>query len=115
MNPNIKQIGTRLELAHEAKYSAAAMAKICGVSVRTLHRHFMKSTGKNSRTWLLEQRQHYAVKLLSEGSPVKEVAARLGYKQQTNFTRQFKFKTGASPSMKIPPLNPNKTQPSVND
>jgi len=38
-----------------------AGAKNCGVSVRTLHRHFLQHTGKNTKTWLDEQRQLFDV------------------------------------------------------
>ena len=99
MNTRLKHIHNWAELAKEAKWSAAALAKKCGVSVRTLHRHFQKQTRNNTKSWLAEQRHRRAVELLCGGSSIKETAFRVGYKQPTNFTRQYKNLCGASPSM----------------
>jgi len=74
----------------------------CGVSVRTLHRHFLKHLGKNTKTWLAEQRQHNALELLCNGSSIKETATCLGYKQPNNFTRHYKSQTGICPSRQSP-------------
>jgi transcriptional regulator GlxA family with amidase domain len=97
-NSRLKHIQNWPELAREAQWSASALAKQCGVSVRTLHRHFLRHTGKNTRTWLDEQRQRDARELICDGSSIKETAACLGYKQQTNFTRHYKHQTGHCPS-----------------
>ena len=78
------------------------MAKLCGVSTRTLHRHCLKHLGTNTKTWLAEQRQRDAHELLCDGSSIKETAACLGYKQATNFTRQFKNHTGINPTQPPP-------------
>jgi AraC-like DNA-binding protein len=98
MNSKLKYIENWPELAREAKWSAAALAKLCNVSARTLHRHFVKRIGKNTKTWLAEQRQRQAIELLREGSSVKEASIFLGYKQQTNFARRYKYETGSCPS-----------------
>ena len=99
VNTKLNHIQNWPELAREVKWSALALAKKCGVSVRTLHRHFLQHMGKNTKTWLAEQRQHNALELLCDGSSIKETAACLGYKQQTNFTRQYKCQTGVCPSL----------------
>jgi transcriptional regulator GlxA family with amidase domain len=52
MNGRLHQIQNWSELAHEAKWSAAALAKKCGVSLRTLERHFLKAMGRRPQTWL---------------------------------------------------------------
>ena len=93
------------KLAQEAKWSASALAKMCGFSKDTLRRYFLKQTNKTPRVWLAEQRQHQAIELLRDGSTVKETATCLGYKQQTNFTRAFKEFWGVCPSLQ-PPTNP---------
>ncbi|MDR3457139.1 MAG: helix-turn-helix transcriptional regulator [Verrucomicrobiae bacterium] len=97
-NSRLKEIQNWPQLACDAKWSASVLANMCGVSVRSLHRHFLKQIGKNIKTWLAEQRQQTAIELLRDGSSIKETAACLGYKQQTNFTRQFKCQTGTCPS-----------------
>jgi AraC-like DNA-binding protein len=104
MNTKLNTIQNWPELARQAKWSASTLAKLCGVSVRTLHRYFRQHMSKNTRTWLDEQRQHNAHALLCDGSSIKETAACLGYKQQSNFTRHYKQQTGFCPSQQ-PPAN----------
>jgi AraC-like DNA-binding protein len=115
MHKKLKDIENWDELAEHVKWSASALAKQCGISVRTLHRHFLKHLGKSTKTWLVEQRQLKAIELLSDGSSIKEIAASLGYKQQTNFTRQYKCQTGACPSLQLPPFAGRNAKPSSND
>jgi AraC family transcriptional activator FtrA len=102
MNPRLSHIQNWPDLARQAKWSASALANKCGVSMRTLHRHFLKHLGKNTKTWLAENRQRNAMDLLREGSSIKETAACLGYKQPNNFSRKYKSNTGMCPSMQLP-------------
>lgn len=104
MTTKLQNIHNWPELARQAQWSASALAKHCGVSVRTLHRHFLRHLGKNTRTWLDEQRQRTAHELLCDGSSGKETSACLGYKQQSSFSRHYKHKTGHCPSEQ-PPAN----------
>ncbi len=113
-NFRLKHIQNWPELARETKWSASALAKKCGVSVRTLHRHFLQHMGKNTKDWLAEQREHDALELLCDGSSIKETAACLGYKQPNNFTRHYKSRTGISPSRQSA-ANRVHTQLSAND
>jgi AraC-like DNA-binding protein len=99
MNTRLNQIQNWPELARQSNWSAAALAKTCDVSVRTLHRHFLKKMGKNTKSWLAEQRQRQAIELLHNGSTIKETASCLGYKQPTNFTRKYKNHWGICPSL----------------
>jgi len=102
MNSRLNQIQNWLDLSREAKWSVSSLAKHCGVSSDTLRRHFLKQMGKTTKAWLAEQRQHQAIELLRDGSTIKETAACLGYKQQTNFTRKFKAFWGTCPSLQAP-------------
>jgi len=86
------------DLACKAKWSASALAKSCRVSRDTLRLHFLKQMGKSPRAWLTENRQQQAIVLLRNGSSIKEAAACLGYRQQTNFARKFKIFWGFCPS-----------------
>jgi len=113
-NSRLKHIQNWPERARQVNWSAAALAKLCGVSVRTLHRHFLKELGRSTKIWLAEQRQLNALELLCDGSSIKETAACLGYKQQTNFTRKYKSETGICPSLQ-PPMAPKTTRLSAND
>jgi transcriptional regulator GlxA family with amidase domain len=99
---NLKRIQNWAELAQGAKWSAAALAKQCGVSVRILHRHFIKQTKQNTKTWLAEQRQLHAQEMLRNGFSIKQVAYHLGYKQQSNFSRKYKEFWGICPSRQTP-------------
>jgi len=93
------------KLARQANWSVSKLAREHNVSVRTLHRHFLKYIGRSTKLWLAEQRQQYALELMRHGYSIKETASRLGYKQSTNFTRQFKSHWGTCPSRNPPPLS----------
>lgn len=101
INSRLKHIQNWTELAREAEWSVSALAKLCGVYGETLRQYFLKHMGGSPGAWLAEQRQHYALELLRGGSSIKETAACLGYKQQTNFTRRFKEHWGACPSLPV--------------
>jgi len=102
LNTKLNHIQNWHELARQARWSASALAKQCGVSKDTLRRQFMKQFEKPPGAWLAEQRQRCAVDLLRAGFSVKETADCLGYKQQTNFTRKFKGFWGNCPSFRRP-------------
>jgi AraC-like DNA-binding protein len=102
MNSRLNHVQNWPELARQAKWSVTALAKQCNVSCDTLRRYFLKQMGKLPGEWLAEQRHHRALELLRGGSSVKETAACLGYKQQTNFTRKFKEDWGACPTLRGP-------------
>lgn len=102
MNTKLNQIQNWPELAREAKWSAATLARNCGVSLRTLQRHFLKEMGKSPRLWLAEQRQLEAIKVLKKCSCVKEAASNLGYKHTHHFSRDFKAHWGHCPTQATP-------------
>lgn len=98
MNRDLDKIEDWLGRAQQANWSCAELARLCGVSKETLRQYFIRQLGKPPGRWLAEQRQNHAVELLLAGASVKETALRLGYKQQTNFTRKFKKFWGNCPS-----------------
>lgn len=102
MNTALNHIQDWPELSCEAKWSASALAKKCGVSLRTLERHFREQFAECPRIWLAGQRQRLAIELLRDGSTVKEVAGQLGYKNQHHFSREFKRHIGHPPSQSSP-------------
>lgn len=83
-------------LGKQANWTASGLAKLCGVSVRTLERHFKSSVGKRPKKWLNEQRQRQAAVLLQNGCSPKETAAHLGYKGAAHFSSEFKKHWGYS-------------------
>ena len=80
--PNIKRIAALLRL-----------------SVRHFERLFKRETGQSVRSFLLATRMARAKRML-QGSPllVKEVAAALGYRDKSDFTRDFRKQCGFPPS-----------------
>jgi len=98
MSNRLEQIQNWPELAEQAQWSVSALAKKCGVSVRTLERHFIQQMGKSPKVWLTGQRQEQARKLLKGGWRVKEVANLLIYKHSSHFTNDFKQHWGQCPS-----------------
>lgn len=86
-----------LPLARQAGWSVAELARLCKVSRRTLHRHFVKTLDQTPQDWLAQQRHQQAVALLRDGSTVKEASALLDYQHATTFARQFKKMSGQCP------------------
>jgi len=85
-------------LAEEASYNAKKLAARCGVSRRQLERFMPQATGKTPQQWLNDLRQQKAFELIASGQSVKEVSIRLGYKQASHFSRDFKRFHGVPPS-----------------
>jgi AraC-like DNA-binding protein len=102
MNSLLNHIQNWPELAQQANWSASALAKLCGVSVRTLERHFLRLKGKRPKAWLAEQRQQQAVELFQDGSTVKEAASCLHYKHPSHLTNDFKKHWGNCPTKTLP-------------
>lgn len=83
--------------AVKANWSVKKLAKQCGISVRTLERHFQVETGLSPQKWLNNERQCRAIELLRDGSTIKETADVLGYKTQHALSRAFKKYYGVPP------------------
>jgi len=98
MNTRLKRVENWNELARKSNWSAGKLARICGVSLRTLQRHFLSNVGISPKSWLTEERQREAKRLITEGMSVKETAWRLGYRYAYNFSRNFKGRWGHSPT-----------------
>jgi len=98
MNTRLKHVENWAALAGKSNWSAGKLAKMCGVSLRTLQRHFQAKIGTSPKIWLSEQRQCEARRLIVEGISVKETAWILGYRHAYNFSRGFKKQWGRSPT-----------------
>ena len=99
-----------LELAQKVGWSSSALAKKAGVSLRTLERCFHLEMGQCPQCWLNAERLRLAREWLMDGSLVKEVAARLGFKTPEHFARLFKQQHGHPPSrhaVQVPSVHQN--------
>ena len=106
MNSRLLHIQNWPELAQQANWCVAALARLCGVSVKTLERHFHKNMGTTVKALLVEQRQHRAIELLRDGSSVKETASQLGYSYAHHFSREFKKHYGCCPTTQMASTKP---------
>jgi AraC-like DNA-binding protein len=97
MSKRLKNVANWTELAPKANWSVKNLAKLCGISERTLEQYFLKNMGKSPKEWLVEQRCSWAITFLRDGSSVKETAAHLGYKYANHFSREFKRHYGFTP------------------
>lgn len=76
----------------------ASVAADLGLSPRTLQRHLEKE-GSSFSDILDDLRKRAAIRAVEEGQcDLKDLAARLGYSQQSTFTRAMLRWTGATPS-----------------
>lgn len=76
---------------------AARLAELLGVSERTLQRR-LADIGRSFSEVVEEFRREEAARLLATpGLALVEVASRLGYAEQTSFTRAFRRWTGVTP------------------
>ena len=98
MNTKLKHIQDWTPLARQAEWTVSKLAKLCGVSVRTLERHFLATHGQKPKGWLAAQRQRQAFELLRDGSSVKETASTLEYDHANHFSREFKAHWGFCPT-----------------
>jgi AraC-like DNA-binding protein len=90
-------------LAAAAHFRAGDLARLVGVSLRTLQRYFRAKYDCTVSDWLRELRLESARTRLPTCESVKEVAFDLGYKQPSHFTRDFKTRFGVSPRAFIGP------------
>ena len=74
------------------------LSAIAGLSPSQFGRAFKASTGLSPHQWQLNARITKAQELLlSDSSPLSEIALVTGFAEQSHFTRVFRKKTGTSP------------------
>ena len=84
-------------LARSAHFRPSAVARLCGVSSRTVQRYFKKHYNCTLGEWMRNYRLGMAYQRLLAGEPIKCVAIDLGYKQLSHFSRDFKNRYGCAP------------------
>lgn len=79
-------------------WSRSRMAKLAGMSIRTLTRQFRNATGYPPKEYLLRLRLKKSVMLLlNPEMPISEIAERTGFSDSNYFCRQFRKHYGLSP------------------
>ena len=74
------------------------LARELGLSDTLLRRRFKAATGQTLQEWIIGRRIRAAQILLSDSDwPLRAVAARLGYRNEYFFSRQFKTVVGVAP------------------
>lgn len=84
--------------ARQAHYRASRLAEIRQISVRQLERQFEETFNRCPQHWLNEVRLLEAALLLSNGTRIKEVAAKLQFPHTAHFSNRFRAYFGCSPS-----------------
>jgi AraC-like DNA-binding protein len=97
--PPPASVPTWEELAIKCEYRPCRLAELCGVSLRTLQRHFARHYQVTIADWLKNYRLDQAKIRLDQGEGVKQVAYELGFKQLSHFSRVFKQRYGMPPSL----------------
>ncbi len=87
-----------LSLADRARFSARALAKLCGICQRRLEQYFAVSFGRPPQVWLDELRLCMAHQRLLGLRQVKEVASELGFANGSHFDHEFKRYHGCTPT-----------------
>lgn len=81
-----------------ATISLQLIARECGFSERTLMRNFKATTGRTITEVVAETRIRRAIALLKDPSlPIKVIAGRTGFSNQSSFITAFRRATGLTP------------------
>jgi methylphosphotriester-DNA--protein-cysteine methyltransferase len=80
-----------------ARPSVLAVAGHCGLTALTLRRFLRRSGRPSCRELVTHARVTYAAKLLTEGTKVDAVILLAGFRNRTNFGRQFREFLGCTP------------------
>ena len=93
----VRRARERLDATPEAPLSLQEIAQTTGLSAGRLLRAFHQSVGVPPHTYQIQARVQRAKALLLTGVPVAEVAARVGFHDQSHLTRHFKRLLGVAP------------------
>jgi AraC-like DNA-binding protein len=91
------------ELAPTCGFAARQLATRLGISRRQLERLFNTQLASTPDSWLREERLQCARRMLLSVPRVKTVAYALGFRQPSQFARDFKARFGVTPSSFIKP------------
>ncbi len=94
----MNQVSDWCSRADAAGYDAKNLAGSLNVSLRQLERFFQWKMHRTPQKWLNHLRVRRALRLLDGTQNIKQVAAALGYKQASHFSREFTACMGLPPS-----------------
>jgi AraC-like DNA-binding protein len=94
----VQRLVRRGLLAREPLVRAALEGQMNGVSLRSLQRRFLYSTGLSQRAIVQIQRARQAMELLERGKPILETVHELGYYDQPHMTRALRRLVGQTPA-----------------
>lgn len=89
---------TAPSLAQRSDFSCKNLPGIFQLCPRQVQRKFRDALNRSPQDWLNEERVRAAQSLLLLGTPIKQVAFGLGFKQPSHFSKQFKRYFGLSAS-----------------
>ena len=87
-----------MAIARQAGFKVREMSQILGISQKQLQRNIHRLFGLNPLHWLKKQRLTLAARLLKRRHSVKMIFYKLGFKQHSHFSREFKLFHGLTPT-----------------
>jgi AraC-like DNA-binding protein len=97
VNPRIGRVRDLLESRYGEDVTISAVADVAGMSRVHATRQFTSAYGLPPHAYLNQVRIRHAKELLLEGVSAADVAADVGFVDQSHFTRRFKRSVGVSP------------------
>jgi AraC-like DNA-binding protein len=96
-NPRISRVRELLECRYSEDVTIATVADVAGMSRVHATRQFTSVYGMPPHAYLNQVRIRHAKQRLLEGMAAADVAADVGFVDQSHFTRRFKRSVGVSP------------------
>jgi AraC-like DNA-binding protein len=96
-SPRISRVRDLLESRYSEDVTISTVAEVAGMSRVHATRQFTVAYGMPPHGYLNQVRIRHAKQLLLEGTPAAQVAADVGFVDQSHFTRRFKRSVGISP------------------
>ena len=94
----VQQIRSYLEEHCTESVTLTELARLVGLSPYYVHRVFEREVGMPPHAYLESVRVRQAQRLLAQGKPIVQVAAQLGFSDQSHLTRRFTRLLGITPS-----------------
>jgi AraC family transcriptional regulator len=94
----LRRVFEFVEANIDQSISLEQLASVATVSRFHFHRQFKKATGRTPHHYIVQRRIERAKALLSESAlPLIEIAARLGFTDQSHFINTFRKMTAVTP------------------